>query len=58
MKFKVANSFKKWEVSIAKFEVSGIIKYKVTRRMSSMYVAETKFFNNKEAVKLFEEWLS
>ena len=51
---------KKWEVSISEFkDKNNDKKYKVTRRLPEMHVAETKFFNNKdEAKKLFEQWLS
>jgi hypothetical protein len=49
---------KKWEVSIMEFEDEEGKKYKVTRRMPEMSVAETKFFISKEeAKKQFEEWL-
>ena len=35
------------------------IKYKVTRRMPSMSIAETKVFNSKiEAIRQFKEWLN
>jgi len=35
------------------------IKYKVTRRIPELSVAETKIFNSKEEAKQqFEEWLS
>ena len=34
-------------------------RYKVTRRIPELSVAETKIFNSKEKAKLqFEEWLS
>ena len=34
-------------------------KFKVTRRMPSMSVAETKVFRSKEkAIRQFEEWLN
>ena len=36
--------FKKWEVSIMNIQNSGGTKYKVTRRISEMSVAETKIF--------------
>ena len=49
---------KQWEVSIIQFYDGKIKKYKVTRRIPKMSVAETKVFNSKEeARKQFEEWL-
>jgi len=48
----------KWEVTIAEFEDAEGKKYKVTRRMPELFVAETKIFTSKEAAKKqFEEWL-
>jgi len=50
--------FKKWEVSIIEFQEGDQIKYKVTRRLAEMSVAETKIFSSKqEAKRQFEEWL-
>lgn len=49
---------KKWEVSIMEFQDEEGIKYKVTRRLAEMSVAETKIFLTKEEAKeQFEEWL-
>ena len=49
---------KKWEVSIIKFQCEEGTKYKVTRRLAEMSVAETKIFLTKEEAKVqFEEWL-
>tara|TARA_Y100000034_G_C6908317_1_gene422232 strand:+ start:1474 stop:1632 length:159 start_codon:yes stop_codon:yes gene_type:complete len=50
---------KNWEVTIIEFQTeSGDKKYKVTRRMPSLIVAETKVFSSKEQAKnQFEEWL-
>ena len=49
----------KWEVSIIELKKNGKTKYKVTRRMPEMHVAETKMFDTKEeALKQLEEWLS
>ena len=49
----------KWEVTIMELKKNGKIKYKVTRRMPSMPVAETKVFDLKEdALKQVEEWLN
>ncbi len=49
---------KKWEVSIAEFQDEDGTKYKVTRRLPEMSVAETRVFTSKEeAKKLFNEWL-
>ncbi len=49
---------KKWEVSIMELENYIGKKYKVTRRLADMSVAETKVFRSKEeAKKQFDEWL-
>ena len=49
---------KKWEISIIELEDNGIMKYKVTRRLLELSVAETKVFRSKEdARKQFDEWL-
>ena len=49
---------KKWEVSIIEIENKVGKKYKVTKRIPEMSVAETKVFRTKEdAKKQFEEWL-
>ena len=49
---------KKWEISIIELEDSKSKKYKVTRRLPDMSVAETKMFNSKEETKKqFDEWL-
>ncbi len=51
--------FQKWEVSIMEIHEENGIKYKVTRRLSEMSVAETKVFSSKEEAKQqFEEWLN
>jgi hypothetical protein len=48
---------KKWEISIIELKNNGK-KYKVTRRLPELAVAETKIFDSKEnALKLFHEWL-
>ena len=52
------HSIKKWEVSIIKVEDDLGKKYKVTRRIPELKVAETKVFRAKEdAKKQFEDWL-
>jgi len=49
---------KKWEVSIIELKNDGAKKFKVTRRIPELSVAETKFFRTKEeAKKQFDEWL-
>lgn len=49
---------KKWEVSIIELQYETELKYKVTRRLPELNVAETKIFASKEeARKQFEEWL-
>jgi len=50
---------KKWEVQITEFENGAGKKYKVTKRMPELSVAETKIFKTKEeAMKQFDEWLN
>ncbi|MEK6949925.1 MAG: hypothetical protein AABX34_06895 [Nanoarchaeota archaeon] len=50
--------YKKWEVSIVELKSNGTKKFKVTRRIPELSVAETKFFRTKEeAKKQFDEWL-
>lgn len=49
---------KKWEISFLIIENSIGKKYKVTRRMPYLSVAETKTFESKEkALQQFNEWL-
>ena len=48
-----------WEVSMIVLKDGDDVRYKVTRRFCSHYVAETKIFDNKEdALRQFNEWLS
>lgn len=50
---------KKWEISISEFEDNDGKKYKVTRRLPEMSVAETKIFKSKEKAKeQFAKWLN
>ena len=50
---------KKWEVSIMEIFDGKETKFKVTRRISEMSVAETKILNSKEEAKQqFDKWLS
>ena len=50
---------KKWEVSIIEFQDDEGSKFKVTRRLPEMSVAETKIFKSKkEAMEQFDEWLN
>lgn len=52
------HTIKKWEVSIIEFENRHGKKYKVTRRLPELSVAETKMFKGKkEAKRQFDEWL-
>jgi len=47
-----------WELSIIELENSIGKKYKVTRKMASLSVAETKVFRSKEkAMRQVKEWL-
>ncbi|MBI2146341.1 hypothetical protein HYU22_03310 [Candidatus Woesearchaeota archaeon] len=49
---------KKWEVSIMEFQNHTGRKFKVTRRLPELSVAETKVFaTKKKAKRLFDEWL-
>jgi len=49
---------KKWEVSFLTVENKAGKKYKVTRRIPHLSVAETKTFESKEkALNQFNEWL-
>lgn len=49
---------KSWEISIIEFENHIGKKYKVTRRLPNLEVAETKVFRSKEeAKKQFDDWL-
>ena len=49
---------KKWEVSIIELKNNAGRKFKVTRRIPELSVAETKVFKTKkEAKKQFDEWL-
>lgn len=49
---------KKWEVSIMEIQNHEGKKFKVTRRLPEMSVAETKIFKTKKQTKKqFEEWL-
>lgn len=58
IKILMTSSIKKWEVTILEFQDKNGIKYKVTRRVPELHLAETKFFSSKEEAKQqFEEWL-
>ena len=49
---------KKWEISFIQLQNHSGRKFKVTRRMPSLSVAETKFFRSKKrAKKQFDDWL-
>ncbi|MBI2557789.1 hypothetical protein HYW20_00560 [Candidatus Woesearchaeota archaeon] len=49
---------KRWEISVMEFQNYSGKKFKVTRRMSELSVAETKLFKSKKkAKKQFDEWL-
>ena len=50
--------FKKWEISIIELKDNKGKKYKVTRRIPELSIAETKvFMSKKTAKKKFNEWL-
>lgn len=59
MKTKIKKHFiKKWEVSIIKLKGEEGERFKVTRRIPELSVAETKIFvSKKKAKKQFEDWL-
>ena len=58
MKISRKHFIKKWEVSIMEFHDDEGKKFKVTRRLPEMSVAETKIFRSKKnAKKLFDDWL-
>jgi hypothetical protein len=57
MKYK-KHFTKKWEVSLMELENHEGKKYKVTRRLPEMSVAETKMYDTmEEAKRQFDEWL-
>ena len=52
------SAIKRWEVSIIRFWDENGHKYKVTRRLPEISVAETKVFKSKKrAKKQFDDWL-
>ena len=58
MKKSKKHPIKKWEVSIMEIQNHKGKKYKVTRRLPELTVAETKIFKDKKkARKQFDEWL-
>ncbi len=58
MKNMKKHQYKKWEVSIIEIEYNKKKKYKVTRRLPELTVAETRIFDSKEkAIEQFTEWL-
>jgi len=58
MKDSKKHLVKKWEVSMIEFANHNCKKYKITRRLPELNVAETKVFKKKErAIEQFDEWL-
>jgi hypothetical protein len=57
---RVYEGFKlKWEITMIELEDHNGKKYKVTRRLPELNVAETKIFENiEEAKSQFEAWLN
>jgi len=54
----IKNEITKWEISILEIQNHKGSKFKVTRRLPEMFVAETRIFRNKKkAMNLFYEWL-
>ena len=52
------HSIKKWEISVIEIESLNGKKYKVTRSLPELLIAETKNFKSKEkARQKFNEWL-
>lgn len=59
MKKLIKNKFDNWEISLLKFRDNNITKYKVTRRLPELSVAETKIFEDlEEAKNQFESWIN
>lgn len=49
--------YKRWEISIIEFKNHTGKKFKVTRKIPELSIAETKIFRSKKkAIKKFEEW--
>ncbi len=49
---------KKWEISFTELQNHSGKKFKVTRRLPNLSVAETKVFRSKKkAKKQFDDWL-
>lgn len=49
---------KKWEVSLLQLRDGSSKKFKVTRRLPELAVAETRLFTSKKkAKKQFDDWL-
>lgn len=49
---------KAWEVSMSEWQSQEGKRYKVTRRMPELSMAETKIFDSKDKARMqFEEWL-
>ena len=49
---------KKWEIGFIEFQNHSGKKFKVTKRIPSLSVAETKVFRSKKrAKKQFDDWL-
>lgn len=54
----IKKNLKNWEIYLIEIEDNSGKKYKVTKRVPTMNVAETKIFSSKqEAKKQFDEWL-
>lgn len=50
---------KRWEISIIKLKDDSNNRFKITRRMPEMKIAETKIFKSKKKAKeQFNEWLN
>jgi hypothetical protein len=58
MRFLKKHPFKKWEISIIELNNHIGKKFKVTRRIPELSIAETKVFRSlKKAKEQFDRWL-
>lgn len=54
----MTKSIKKREVTILEFQSEAGVRFKVTRRVPELHIAETMIFSSKEEAKQqFEKWL-
>lgn len=59
MKEAKKHPIKKWEISLIELKNNSGKKFKLTRRLPDLSVAETKFFRSKKKAKeQFDDWLN